>query len=223
MKSFALATLLLAGALPVHANIVTFEVTTLVSEIREAVSHGAPAVTPITPVTDTLLTPAKVSVGDKLVTRISYDTAWYPDYVGSSGATYSSTALAAFPAAALTFANGLQVMSTSQHAHVDVYNDSYDALNLTASFSPLSALSFRLYDASANALSSTALPTYLNASQFAFKEMNLFWNNANNDIAMIDGNILSITQLSPVPEPASYSMLLAGMAVVGYALRRRQA
>jgi hypothetical protein len=78
-------------------------------------------------------------------------------------------------------------------------------------------------DPTQSAFSSDALPTSpLNLGNFANDVFQLSFYQGVSQVNVI-GKINSLQLISPVPEPETYAMLLAGLGLVGAALKRRKA
>lgn len=74
----------------------------------------------------------------------------------------------------------------------------------------------------ANTLTSSALPLSLSLNDFN-GTLNFYWTDNNGGRSFIfNATLDSLTQVAAVPEPATYAMLLAGLALVGVAGRRKQ-
>jgi hypothetical protein len=68
---------------------------------------------------------------------------------------------------------------------------------------------------------SGALPPTLDLKDFD-GTITFFWGDAQNNTFTFNANIDTLTQVAAVPEPETYAMLLAGLALVGVAKRRQQ-
>nr|WP_315212360.1 PEP-CTERM sorting domain-containing protein [uncultured Duganella sp.] len=79
-----------------------------------------------------------------------------------------------------------------------------------------------LIDPSANWLNSSAIPSSLLGYSYGLFKTDYFFLNDRSSLG-VSASITSLTPTSPVPEPASYVMLLAGLLTVVYFRRARAA
>lgn len=74
----------------------------------------------------------------------------------------------------------------------------------------------------ANTLTSSALPLSLSLDDFN-GALNFYWTDNNGGRSFIfNATLDSLTAVAVVPEPETYAMLLAGLALVGMATRRKK-
>ena len=220
--SILLAGMTLFGS--AHATVYQFDFTAKIQEMVEF--------SPLTfsggKVASSSLSGSTVSVGDLITGHFSYDTdtalfsntggsAMYAAptaqntlsaSVGLSGASYSSTNVqVANNAAILGGADAFGIANVSANAYA----------------SQMMAVSF--FDKSGTALSASGMPGQLDFSSFSQSSFYYTYSSTSTH-AMMGANgaltSLTVTQApSPVPEPATYTMLLAGLAAVGWKARRR--
>ena len=176
-----------------------------------------------------------VELGDKVIGSITWDAA---TAISRSDSTPTSESydMSAF-SIEYTFLSGRNSYAIAQAADVDIYNDApNDGLIFSVvstrrvqgvDLSALSALAFG--DPAGNLWSSTGVPTSIDTA-LGGKYANLVgsvWENTGTpgDAGFSFGASLTSLQLqsvSPVPEPGTYAMLLAGLGAVGMVARRRR-
>lgn len=216
---FVAAALILS--LPASAEIVTFDYTGVISNISEnSVATGVGRI-----VASSNALPGGVRVGQTFFGQFSYDTA----IAGSPGTPvsrwYAGSANVWQPASTITLNHsGFTVAGAASQSSVLLRNDSNgrDNLILYATY-PDGPLQFGFYDGTGTAFSSLSLPLDLNVDAFDKSQAYFTWSNTPLGTNVFAGGLLtSITRITPVPEPDSWAMLLAGVAIVGAgALRRR--
>jgi hypothetical protein len=219
MRKTAFAALALACTLPAQAEIVTFEFTGVIAQIREFPENARSRL-----VVQTDFTPVTTTVGDTFKSTFSFDTATVPYSSTATAQSFDSYGNSA-PASTVALSNGLN-FSSGNDRYMSVHNDIYDLVAFAAYpdwQTPASHyVSFWMFDDSGTALSSTALPGQLHPDMFYDANMRFSWQGAGANLVDVRGDILSITRVAPVPEPATYGMFLAGIGIVGAAVRRRQ-
>lgn len=220
MKRFLLAALsCMTLAAPVHATTHTYEFTATVTEM-----YLADVVADVFLQPDTMsgiAAGSAISVGDKVVGHFSYDTsatlyynAWfYPD--GWDVTKPGSFMYVAGPTAPMSLDFTIVPSGQKFSAHPDFlyvgYNDKADG-----------SFSFYTNDGIkhgnlgvAQALTSGALPEHLSLMDGAFNRVNEGWTLDNGNMYGVSATINTMTEVSAVPEPESYAMLLAGLALLG--------
>ncbi|WP_332855745.1 PEP-CTERM sorting domain-containing protein [Duganella sp. S19_KUP01_CR8] len=186
------------------------------------------------PVASSNLSGSTVSVGDSLTGHFSYDTATgvFSQFgggtmyaapaaqnsldvsiggasIGLSGATYSSTNVqVANNAAALGGADSFGIANVSANAYA----------------SQMMAVSF--FDRSGLALSASTMPGRLDFANFGQSSFYYTYSSSATHAMMgANGALTSVTvtqvPTTPVPEPETYAMLLAGLAALSWKARRR--
>jgi hypothetical protein len=222
--------LLLAGFALVadaQATVYQYDFTATIQEMVEfspmTLSGGA--------VSSSSLTGNLVSVGAVVHGHFSYDT----DTAQFSN--FGGTALYAAPGALNTIGatiggNDIGLLNPNYNStNVQVSNnaavlkgaDGFGVSNLSsnAAASQMMALSF--LDKSGTALGSAALPSALDFNQFSGASFYyVYTSNTTHAVAGANGMLTSLTQVTAVPEPETYAMLLAGLGLVGWSVRRKK-
>ncbi len=229
-----LAALALTGT--ANATVLQFDFTAKIQEMVEfsplSFSGGL--------VNSSSLSGSTVSVGDVIRGHFSYDTT-----TGQFG-SFSGMAMYAAPAAqnALSAAIGQQAMALdaplSSSTNVQVANnaanlhgaDSFGIANVSANQVASQMMALSLFDSSGTAFSTNALPASLDFA--AFNSSSFYYtysSTATHAMMGANGMLTSLTvspvsgggnSITPVPEPETYAMLLAGLGLLGWTARRRQ-
>lgn len=172
-----------------------------------------------------------ISQDEIVAGTFSYDTASSPLAITSSGnGYYSYTAgITSFsinlPASGFSFA--AKAGGTIQAGN-DVDPFGWDVFNLEA-ISPyvfgsvFQILRLSFFDNTGSLLNSTELPDVLDLSrlsyaQFSYGSVNTITNEQRNFF----GQVTSLTAVSPIPEPGTYTMLLTGLVFTGIIAARRR-
>jgi len=136
----------------------------------------------------------------------------------------------------LALANPLSNTTTVQLGH-NVAGlkgaDTFGIANVSANGQASQMMALMLFDSTGHAFSGNALPATLDFSAFGTSTFYYTYSSASTHAMMgANGSLtsLTVTQLPsggnptlPVPEPETYAMLLAGLGVLGWTVRRRQA
>jgi hypothetical protein len=126
----------------------------------------------------------------------------------------------------LTFdQSGYELFHNTYGSRFIVQNGATDEFTITDGFGGSSLYigqSLTLADASGSAFSSTGIPTKtLTLADFTSATFNYSYG-LYQDYLIVNGHLTSLTRVdvSPVPEPASYGMLLGGLALLGAFARK---
>lgn len=185
------------------------------------------------PVTSSSLSGSTVSVGDVISGHFSYDTA--TGLFRSNGGSAMYSAPAAQNALDVSIGgNSIGLSDTTYSStNVQVSNnaaalggaDSFGIANLSTNVyaSQMMALSF--FDNSGLALNAATMPGQLDFASFGRSTFYYTYSsNATHAMMGANGALTSVTFVqapTPVPEPETYVMLLAGLAALGLKGRRR--
>lgn len=207
-----------ASAVPAHAEIVSFDYTAVISTLRQG-----PAADQLEgrAVVSTNLFPGALRVGDSVHGRLSYDTST-PQF--SSSATSVTYAWGYNTQSTLLSDNSGQGWSVGGWSALSVtngqYSDSFTISNQQPG--PWNSISFLFSDPKGTAWSTLNIPVALDPADFYQAEVHSSWTIGSENIK-VGGFITSMTRVSPVPEPATWALLAAGLAMVGGSVRSRTA
>lgn len=224
MRRFALVLLGLFCAASAHAELITFEYTGTINTLRESklstsASHA---------VVSSNMVAGGIRVGDDFHGAFVIDTNM--PLVGSSSdsALYMPSPNApAAPASYLTFdKTGTSVSSRPVAPTISFFHASTtsDFMFINPQWSGIGSISFQFYHSGSAYLPGMTIPSNFNLSEWFSADEGLHVYDWANDRSLdMSGMLTSITKVSAVPEPESYAMLLAGLALVsGIAARRKQ-
>lgn len=229
LKQF-IAAAMLSAVIPAHAEILIFDFTGVISDVIEV--RKTPNGTRDKYVVSSTILPGGVAIGDTFSGRLVYDTAAPIAQFTTPSATqaiYQAPAFG-FPPSHVTFdKSGLRVespggpsLAVSNYLSDDVFPDSFAASYNSVHGTAYSNVSVSLYDDTATVFDNTAIPTSLLLGAYTNPAMYLYWTDPSLGQRVLTNSVLtSLTLVSSVPEPSGYAMLLAGMALVGVAIRRR--
>lgn len=221
----AAALALLAAAGPASAKTVTYTFTATVDRVM-ALSHGQGGDVDSASVAD-----HHMAVNDQLTGRISFDTA-NPSFFFDYG-NYSLSELPSF-SMEYSFKSGLNNYTSAYAGAVTVVNradrdsialDNTNYQGMVPEISGGAGLGFN--DPSGTYLDSTALPETLDILHKGLvSTIGGGWYRQSDEYGVsFWGTLTSIQRVgvSPVPEPESALLMLAGLGAIGVALRKRRA
>lgn len=217
MRHLALAFAGLVCSASASAEIITFEYSGVVNKIRQSptgVSYDSRSVA------STTVVPGGLSVGDGFRGTFSFnlDTPKFEFSPAEMGAYFGNSS---DPGFSLVFdKSGAALQSAIMM--VGVSNGSSDHLTITPRWSSVSS-EFWFYDPSGKVFSDVSQPRTLNLNDFYEAELNMTWSVPDSSATVrVETSLLSITKVSPVPEPSTYALLFAGLAIVGGAASRKR-
>ena len=225
MRSFIFALTCIFASLPAAAAPQVYEYSGSVTSIEEyGPSPGGATI--INSVSSTTMTPTQVVLGDTFHGRFVYD----PDlnataqegYYGATPVAASDISIG-FDAGAWHYAS-VPFLPAQSLFDDYVYTDGrvQDALILIPRLIPdgQGSLFFLFEDASASVLNGAVLPEVIDLDRFssATVHFSLYQDQPARGVNLI-GAITSLNLVSAVPEPSTWMLALAGLAVVGW--RRR--
>jgi hypothetical protein len=226
MRSLALVLVGIFCSTPAFAEVVTYEYTGVINNLREYVGSNSRAVV------SSSVVAGGVRVGDEFHGSFSYDTSIAQTSGTGDTAIYSQgwtpgPAPAVTPTSLTFDKNGSSAASSSWSSVPSVYlqnTNSFDYLSFSTFLnSPGSLISFTFSDANGTKLDSLAIPSTIELDGWWSARMNALWFNPGGDRMLnMDGMLTSLTKVSPVPEPESYAMFLAGLALVSAAVARKR-
>ena len=213
-----------------HAAVVTYNFTATVASIREALP---PAYTS-TLRDQSTLTGMTVSVGQAIHGSFSYDTAMGLDAIYQPAPEASGTYLlyndlnnTTKITAPTVFARPQEVIDETNL--LQIANDATtfaggDILALSTTVMAPDFSSFNstisLYDFSGKAFDHGGVPTALNLSSFNYAGYELYYFPPTGGYVRIQSTMTALTPAAAVPEPETYAMLMAGLALIGWRGRR---
>ncbi|MBY0556040.1 MAG: FxDxF family PEP-CTERM protein [Burkholderiaceae bacterium] len=228
-----LAALALTGS--ANATVLQFDFTAKIQEMVEF--------SPLTfsggPVNSSKLSGSTVTVGDVIRGHFTYDT------TTAQFGNFSGVPMYAAPLAqnTLSAAIGQQSIALDQaqtSTNVQVANnaaslggaDSFGIASVSANAVATQLMALNLFDASGTAFSSDAIPASLDFAAFNSSTFYYTYSSVATHAMMgANGTLTSLTvtpvvdggtNITPVPEPETYAMLLAGLGLLGWTARRRQ-
>jgi hypothetical protein len=222
----AVALALLSAAGPTHAETVTYTFTAVVDRVL-ALSKGQGGY-----VDSANLAGHHMAVNDQLTGRISFDTANPASFFDYG--TYSLSTLPTF-SMEYSFKSGLNNYASAYMGAVTVVNGAgndsiaLDNTNYDGAAQPdlSGGAGLGFSDASGAYLNSTALPSTLDITYKGLvSTIGGGWYRQSDEYGVsFWGTLTSIqrVQVSAVPEPESALLMLAGLGMVGAALRKRRA
>lgn len=217
---------LLSAIGPVRAATVTYTFTAVVDRVV-ALSHGQGG-----DVKSADLEEHHMALNDQLTGRISFDTAnpsFFFDYGQFSQSTLPNFSME------YTFKSGLNSYASAYAGSVQVVDSpnldsiSMDNTDYTGDAQPniLGGAGLGFNDTSGTYLNSTALPLSLDTSHKGLvSTIGGGWYRQSDEYGIsFWGTLTSIQRVdvSPVPEPESALLMLAGLGAIGAALRKRRA
>ncbi|WP_374360569.1 FxDxF family PEP-CTERM protein [Pseudoduganella danionis] len=237
MKKLPLLLAGLAMAGSANAAVLQFDFTAKIQEMMQfsplTFTGGA--------VSSSNLSGSTVAVGDVITGHFTYDTAT-AQISNVGGVTMFASAQAQNALAAAIGNNTLALDSAlSSTTTVQVGNnvaafggaDTFGIAQVSANAQSSQLMALSLFDASGHAFDANAIPATLDFSAFNNSTFYYTYSSVSTHAMMgANGNLtsLTVTQLpsgnnptAPVPEPETYAMLLAGLGLLGWTARRRQA
>lgn len=80
-----------------------------------------------------------------------------------------------------------------------------------------------LFDKTGTAFSTGTLPTALDLADFHYKQLSAAWlRQADGNQMHIEASLTSLVAIAPVPEPASYALLMVGLLAIRGVARQRK-
>lgn len=225
MKCLGLACAVLLSSWNAHAEVVILEYQGTVGFIREYNGAGE-----ANEVSSSSLLPAGVQIGDRFHGRFIYDTATpiNPRLSDAGSAFYAplwwtgaspNASSIVFDKSGTSFAGGHD--GSVIHVTNGIAPSSLDILKITGGFSwsPADKLQgqfeMRFFDDTGRALSGVAIPNQLDLGAWSYSDVFFTWYDQASDSELrLGGPLSSVTKVSPVPEPETYAMLLAGLAIL---------
>ncbi|WP_243489732.1 PEP-CTERM sorting domain-containing protein [Massilia violaceinigra] len=236
MKYIATALTAMALCAPAQAKVHVFEFTTTIESVRnvfqqteEGVSTGS-------------VPGSVVAVDQQVVGRFSYDSEMafdpnnstygqLPDATAPGGYTYQPAPATADRLTFTVYDKGVPTSTESRAlSHIRIENDmfSWDPLDrfmLGAGGWPFST--YIILDNSGGTwLPNGELPLRLSLGDVNRAEFSHTWlRTSDNALMSMTGRLHSLTEIdvSPVPEPGTWAMLLAGLGILGFSARRKRA
>jgi hypothetical protein len=181
-----------------------------------------------TTINETNLPGALISMGDHITGQITYDTSAAPDWVGADGKdavyNYAVKSLAfKFDATGLEYKSDGDVSLTNIHTPTDIYYFStlgFFTSNYALAGRPSGSLD--LADFSATALNSLSLPSQLSLAAFPSSSLSYVWAAPDQSVTLyVTANLDTLTNVSAIPEPATWSLFVIGAAALMGLARRR--
>ncbi|HEX8609717.1 MAG TPA: PEP-CTERM sorting domain-containing protein [Telluria sp.] len=232
MRKLIVAVAAACCALSAHAKILTYEFSGPITRIEHEGYGGV-----YTDVSSTSLTPIPVSIGTTFTGRFQFDTdALRVGYSGDT-ATYSDDGYgvdkySTYKNSRLLLDNGKWVSAGHDEKGMHLIqvtngtSGSPDQFMARTMFGDTGGLWLYLNDPSATVFSGKGFPLKLDLSKFSehygFAALQAAPNDDGVSYIYLRSNVTSLSLVTAVPEPSSYAMLLAGMAVVGAVYRRRR-
>lgn len=212
---------LLAGlifSVSAHAEFVTFEYTGIINTLREFSGSHQKAVASST------IVPGSVRVGDSYHGSFTLDTSM-KRYAGSTDGNafyFDWSSVSPRPIDFIMDKTGTSI-SGSASPNVYVTNGTTDSVYISGATTLMSGFTLSFVDLAGTALSNLDIPLAYNLDAWYSAEASMWWNTADaSKQVMMYGMLTSITRVSPVPEPTSYALFFAGIALVSGAVARKR-
>ena len=225
MRASRLAIVLAIAAAPLisHAEIVSYTFSANVSTMFTADDSG------IIDVNTSSLAGSPISMGDRLTGQITYDTSLAPGYTSEDGA--SVLYFGAIQSLSFKFdTTGLQYQSagsfdiTAVSVHPSGYGFSavgFSTSNYAAPARTSGWLDFD--DFSGKALNNLAIPSGLSLQAFPYSAATYIWEAPDHSVRLFaTADLDTLTKVSAVPEPSSWSLFAIGAAVLAGLTRRQR-
>lgn len=173
------------------------------------------------------IAPATIRVGHTFSGRLVYDTEtprWFMGDPLLEGYYSQAGSAGPGPASSIRFDQaGWQLDTRPQSLSAQVVDYMGDVVSLSQALQGNGNLWFHL-SGDADAISGVRLPTDIDLARFDSPFLTLTWINAAGTTSLeTRGMLTSLTRVAAVPEPASFALLLGGLAIVAGAARRRTA
>lgn len=208
-----------------HASVISYDFTAYIDSMFK---YDA-AITKSTTVTSSTTLGALVSDGDTIHGHFYYDEAMplgpyqpaqppqgsYQIYYGQGGLDYSIDQ------------SGLQYLSGGGWSILQVANNAnsfgWDTFSLYTEIAGGTTI-LNLYNTAGTAFNDSSIPSMLPRNQFGIAFLESGWVFSGGDQFHLTMNIASLTPtpITTVPEPATYTMLLAGLGLMAFAGRRKR-
>lgn len=224
MKKVAALTCAMLLATAAQAERLTYEYTATVTSLTQFVLGNDH----IDFLQQATLPGGAIAIGDTVTGRFSFDTAWTPSAVGSTGTQDYADYSPADPVSA-AFAQGLLFASTSQDS-LAVAIDQANPLNgndllaftsLNTRTDAAETLSVEFSDPAAALLTSTALADTGAILQAANGSFHYAYTTNEPFVTIRAGGALTGLRLvSSVPEPTTYAMFAAGLGLLAWRRKR---
>ena len=213
--------LLLAGlicSLSAHAEFVTFEYTGIINTLREFSGTHQKAVA------SSAIVPGSVRVGDSYHGSFTVDTSMkrYDGSPADAAFYFDWSSISPRPVDFIMDKTGTSI-SASETSTVYVSNGTYDSLLIGGASTPVSSFMLQFSDLTGTALSGLGIPLAYDLDAWYSAEAVMQWNAADGSKqVMMNGMLTSITRVSPVPEPTTYALFFAGIALVSAVAARKR-
>jgi hypothetical protein len=188
-----------------------------------------------------VLTGKTISIGESAFGYLQFDTATpvYSDYQRDPANTGDYSLYVGSGISSISFEAGGHEFHSDPTEWIPMFDVANGASEYggadaftSVTFAPWSQsksewLDFVLMDFGASALNDSNIPAQLTLAQFPYARFNYSWHEVDDQRQMTAmGTITSLTlveDVQAVPEPASWLLVLAGMAAIGGIARRRAA
>ncbi|WP_229477237.1 PEPxxWA-CTERM sorting domain-containing protein [Massilia rubra] len=183
-----------------------------------------------------------ISVGDRIVGRFNYDnTAKAVDYVDNWLPHRDATTYYYTPETSPTNFFTFTVLKSGQTVRVGdantptsgmAFEDANpndagvtDVLSMNGGGLDGDLVSLNFSGLSANWVSNGGIPAHLSLSDMASANIQHDYGNFSDGRIFLRANITSLNEvlITPVPEPGTWAMLLAGLGILGFSARRKRA
>ena len=208
-----------------RAELVTFEYTGMVNFIREWPVNQQ--YTHARALAASTIAPGTIRVGHTFSGTLTYDTAMNRWNMGDPALEgyYSDLGNGRYvPSSTIRFDQaGWQLLTRPQSPLITVFDLGTDYASISYALAPNGNLWFSL-SSGIDALNGPAIPSDIDLARFDEPFVTLTWTNDQASATLeTRGMLTSLTRVAPVPEPSTYLLLAAGLAVVAGGARRRAA
>lgn len=116
-------------------------------------------------------------------------------------------------------------MFKPQAPNISIVRAAYDFVQLSVTSGNMQIIVIDFFNNKPGNLSDFSIPNNFDLRAWSSAEVSLIWSSPEYDYSNVamTGELTSFTKVSAVPEPESYAMFLAGLALVsGVAARRKR-
>ncbi|ELX09286.1 hypothetical protein Jab_2c13510 [Janthinobacterium sp. HH01] len=222
MRRIASVLIGLFCAASAHAEIVTFDYTGVIKNLRDYPHEGGSGVV----VASSTIIPGGVRVGDVFHGSYTIDTGVPLEFTDAQSAHYTApwqtTPPVVKPATVVFDKTGATAVFRSQAPDVYIQRSSSETVYLHMVSDNFQFLNIQFFNETPGTLPDFSIPNKFDLNAWSHADAYLTWFVPYVGSVFVESSLTSITKVSAVPEPESYAMLLAGLALVSTVAARRK-